>query len=147
MLRVSGRKSSNSGWWRTVAIHNYILKNRSFTATANFTIEQMANTLLPNDYSITILEIKERINKARFESLKAVNNELILMYLEIGNVISDKVATGWGDAIVDRLSLDLQREYPGIKGFSSRNPRRMKYIYERCQENEFWPQLVAKLTT
>src|SRR5476649_1268485 len=100
---ISGR-DSNSGWWRTVTIHNYILKNRSFTATANFTIEQMANTLLPNDYSITILEIKERINKARFESLKAVNNELILMYLEIGNVISGKVATGWGDAIVDRLS-------------------------------------------
>jgi predicted nuclease of restriction endonuclease-like (RecB) superfamily len=105
----------------------------------------MTNSLLPNDYYQTILEIKERINEARFKSFRAVNTEMILMYLEIGKVISIKVSRGWGNSVVDKLSIDLQAEYPGVKGFSSRNLRRMKQIYEQCGENEIWPQLVAKL--
>jgi predicted nuclease of restriction endonuclease-like (RecB) superfamily len=105
----------------------------------------MSNFLLPTDYQQTILQIKERINQARFVSLKAVNAEMILMYLEIGKVISVKVTSGWGDFIVDKFSIDLQAEYPGVKGFSLRNIRRMKYIYERCLEHSILPQAVAKL--
>lgn len=105
----------------------------------------MSNTNLPINYLQTFTEIKERINQARYQSLKAVNKELILAYLEIGKVISERVAKGWGDAIVDKLSLDLQAEYPGVKGYSSRNLRRIKQIHEQCGNNEIWPQLVAKL--
>ena len=100
---------------------------------------------LPTDYHQTILEIKNNINSARLKSLRAVNTELILMYLKIGKVISLKVSLGWGDAVVDKLSTDLQTEYPGVKGFSLRNIRRMKYIYEKCQEYSILPQAVAKL--
>jgi predicted nuclease of restriction endonuclease-like (RecB) superfamily len=105
----------------------------------------MSQDKLPVNYSQTFIEIKERINKARFQSLRAVNKELILAYLEIGKVISERVAKGWGDAVVDKLSIDLQSEYPGVKGYSSRNLRRMKQIYEQCAENPIWPQLVAKI--
>lgn len=108
-------------------------------------MENRTNSLLPKDYYQTILEIKQRINDARFKSFRAVNTEMILMYLEIGKVISLKVSKGWGDSVVDKLSIDLQAEYPGVKGFSSRNLRRMKQIHEQCGENEIWPQLVAKL--
>ena len=59
-------------------------------------MKTMTDSLLPNDYYQTILKIKERINEARFKSLRAVNTEMILMYLEIGKVISIKVARGWG---------------------------------------------------
>lgn len=103
------------------------------------------NTQLPVNYSQTFIEIKERINQARYLSLKAVNKELILAYLEIGKLISERVANGWGDAVVDKLSRDLQSEYPGVKGFSKRNLRRMKYIYELSSQNVILPQLVAKL--
>jgi predicted nuclease of restriction endonuclease-like (RecB) superfamily len=108
-------------------------------------MKTMTNSLLPNDYYQTILEIKERINEARFKSLRAVNTEMILMYLEIGKVISLKVSRGWGDFVVDKLSIDLQTEYPGVKGFSLRNIRRMKYIHEKCIEHSILPQAVAKL--
>lgn len=105
----------------------------------------MTNSLLPNDYYQTILEIKKRINEARFKSFRVVNTELILMYLEIGQVISLKASKGWGNSVVDTLSADLQAEYPNIKGFSSRNLIRMRQIHEKCSDNTIWPQLVAKL--
>lgn len=105
----------------------------------------MTQYTLPIDYNPTFLALKERINQGRFECLKVVNTELILIYLEIGKVVSAKVATGWGDAIVNKLSLDLQNEYPGVKGFSLRNIRRMKYVHEKCLLHSILPQLVAKL--
>ncbi len=100
---------------------------------------------LPVNYTQTFAEIKARINQARFDSLKAVNSQLILMYLDLGKVISNRVQNGWGDFVVDKLSVDLQSEFPGVKGFSLRNLRRMKYIYEKCLENSILPQLVAKI--
>ena len=103
------------------------------------------NTQLPLNYLQTFIEIKERINQARYQSLSVVNKELILAYLSIGKVISERTHNGWGDAIVGKLSSDLQSEYPGVKGFSERNLRRMRQIYERCGDNSNWPQLVAKL--
>ena len=36
---------------------------------------------LPIDYQKTFLELKERINKARYKSFVAANSEVILMYL------------------------------------------------------------------
>lgn len=105
----------------------------------------MGTIQIPVNYHQTFIEIKERVNKARYQSLKAVNTELIQLYLEIGNLISNRVKDGWGDAVVDKLSLDLQNEYPGVKGFSPRNIRRMRLIHETITGNLIWTQAVSKL--
>jgi hypothetical protein len=105
----------------------------------------MTHSLLPNDYHQTFLEIKNKINAARFQSLRAVNTQMILMYLEIGKLIAEKVSKGWGNAVVDTLAVDLQAQYPGITGFTSRNLRRMKQIHEQCGDPAIWPPLVAQL--
>ena len=97
------------------------------------------------DYPETLLELKKRINLAQYKSFSAVNAELILLYLDIGKVISQKIKLGWGESVVDTLSKDLQTEYIGIKGFSSRNLRRMRFIFDEINDNSIWPQLVAKL--
>lgn len=39
---------------------------------------------------------------------------------------------GWGKSIVQKLSDDLKREFPGIKGFSVRN---LLYIHQFYPEN------------
>jgi hypothetical protein len=88
------------------------------------------HSILPSDYSETLLEIKNRINLTGYKSLEAVNSEQILMNLDIGRTISIKVANGWGDAIVDNMYFDIQSEFPGIKGFPLRYLRRIKFIYE-----------------
>ncbi|MGJ1203850.1 PDDEXK nuclease domain-containing protein [Sphingobacterium lactis] len=101
--------------------------------------------LVPSDYHATLAQLKERISVAQYKSLSAVNQELIHMYLDFGRVISERVKDGWGSSIVDTLSRDLQAEYPGVKGLSPRNLRRMKLIFEEISNNEFWTQLVAKI--
>jgi predicted nuclease of restriction endonuclease-like (RecB) superfamily len=70
---------------------------------------------------------------------------MILAYLDIGKVLSEKTKSGWGNSVIKQLSKDLQAEFPGVKGFSDRNLRRMKYIYEEMEANQIWPQAVAKL--
>ena len=37
---------------------------------------------------------------------------------------------GWGKAIVENLAKDLQKEFPGIQGFSSANLWRIRLFYE-----------------
>ena len=101
--------------------------------------------LVPSDYHATLAQLKDRISVAQYRSLTAVNQELILMYLDLGSVISDRVKGGWGLSVVDSLSKDLQAEYPGVKGLSPRNLRRMKLIFEETFGDEFWTQLVSKI--
>ena len=51
-----------------------------------------------------------------------MNHELISLYWDIGKAIAEnREAAGWGDAIVEKLSRDLNREFPGVRGFSSQN--------------------------
>ena len=56
-----------------------------------------------------------------------VNTQLLQLYWEIGNTISQQEeAEGWGAKIVDSLAKDLKTEFPDIKGLSPRNLRYMR---------------------
>ncbi len=100
---------------------------------------------LPSNYIQTFSGLKKQINQARQRSLQAVNREMILAYLEIGKTVSERVKTGWGSSVIDRLSADLRAEFPGMKGFSARNLHRMKLVYEKMKEDAISPQAVAKI--
>ena len=61
-------------------------------------------------------EITKRIRSAQYEALKAVNKEMITLYWEIGRRITEQQkALGWGKSVVENLSQDIQKEFPGIK--------------------------------
>ena len=82
------------------------------------------------EYKTFLKEIKERIYKAQYDALKAVNKELINLYWDIGrSIVAKQDALGWGKAIVETLAKDLQKEFPGIQGFSSANLWRMRNFY------------------
>lgn len=100
---------------------------------------------LPENYNQTLLNLKNRIKIAQYKSLSIVNTEMIFMYLDFGKIFSEKLQSGWGESIIDTISKDLQSEYHGVKGFSSRNLRRMKLIYEEVCNNSIWTQLVTKI--
>jgi predicted nuclease of restriction endonuclease-like (RecB) superfamily len=100
---------------------------------------------LPENYSQTLINLKTRIKHAQYKSLSTVNTEMILMYLDFGKIFSEKLQSGWGESIIDIISKDLQSEYIGVKGFSSRNLRRMKLIYEEVCNNSIWTQAVSKI--
>jgi predicted nuclease of restriction endonuclease-like (RecB) superfamily len=80
-----------------------------------------------SEYKIFFEEIKEQIRKSQYEALKLVNKELIDLYWTIGKMIVEKQEKqGWGKSIVEVLSEDLQKEFPGVQGYSSVNLWRMR---------------------
>lgn len=53
---------------------------------------------------------------------------------------------GWGAGVIPRLSKDLRKEMPGVKGFSERNLKRMVRFYKEYPWlEEIRPPVVAKL--
>ncbi len=68
------------------------------------------------------------------------------MYWEIGHQLSLKQKEGWGKSVVENLSKDIQKEFPGIKGFSSRNMWYMVQFYEEYCRNEILQPLVAEIS-
>ena len=52
----------------------------------------------------------------------AVNREKVFLYWSIGgDILARQRAEGWGGKIIDRPARDLQNEFPGVEGFSSRS--------------------------
>ncbi|MHB8858656.1 MAG: PDDEXK nuclease domain-containing protein [Thermoleophilia bacterium] len=91
----------------------------------------------PDAYGNLLGEIRERIRSSQYAALRAVNRELIALYWDIGRMIVERQAREkWGRAVVERLARDLQREFPGIRGFSASNLWRMRLFYEAYAENE-----------
>ena len=92
-------------------------------------------------------EITKRIRSAQYEALKAVNKEMINLYWEIGKRITEQQkALGWGRSVVENLSKDIQKEFPGIKGFGVSNMWDMARFYAEYQSNEILQPLVAEFS-
>lgn len=104
------------------------------------------SSLLPDNYVNLLSEVKQRIRSAQYEALKAVNRELINLYWEIGRLIVERQeGSTWGKSIVEQLAADLQAEFPGISGFSSRNIWNMRNFYLTYSSNQKLQPLVAEI--
>ncbi|MFH1307104.1 MAG: PDDEXK nuclease domain-containing protein [Candidatus Micrarchaeota archaeon] len=81
-------------------------------------------------YADFLIDIKQRIREAQYSALKAVNKQLVGLYWDIGMKIVEKQEKfGWGKSVVETLAKDLQKEYPGIRGFSAQNLWAMRQFY------------------
>ena len=97
-------------------------------------------------YKEFLIEIKEKIYQSQYKAFKAVNSELIALYQDIGKSIVEKQEQyGWGKSVVENLSKDLQSEFPGTRGYSSRNLWYMRNFYARYRESEKLQPLVAEI--
>ena len=100
---------------------------------------------LPPDYPKLLAEIKARVHASRIRAAVSVNRELILLYWEIGRLILQRQeAEGWGAKVIDRLAVDLGREFPDQKGFSARNLKYMRKLAESYPEREIVQQAAAQ---
>jgi predicted nuclease of restriction endonuclease-like (RecB) superfamily len=71
------------------------------------------------------------IQEARIRAFSKVNAELVMLYFNVGQIVSVKVAEGeWGDATVDELVLFIEKKIPGLTAFNRRGLYRMKQFYE-----------------
>lgn len=81
-------------------------------------------------YGKLLQDIKARILAAQYQALRSVNRELIGLYWDIGRMIVERQkGKTWGRAVVARLAGDLQKEFPGVRGYSAQNLWYMRQFY------------------
>ena len=97
-------------------------------------------------YSSFIKEIKDLIYRRQYEAIKRVNSELMLLYWEIGEEINrQQREQGWGKSVIEILAQELQKEFPGVKGFSITNLWRMRSFYLEYSQNSNLPPVVGEI--
>ena len=97
-------------------------------------------------YGSFIKEIKDLIYRRQYEAMKKVNSELMLLYWEIGEEINRKQSEqGWGKSVVEILSKELQKEFPGVRGFSTTNLWRMRNFYLEYSQISNLPPPVGEI--
>lgn len=82
------------------------------------------------DYADWIADIKKRYRSAQVKAAVKVNAEKLLFNWQLGrDLVQKKAEERWGAGVVEQVSLDLKREFPGADGFSTSNLWYMKKWY------------------
>jgi len=89
----------------------------------------MSDFLPTIEYSNFLKDIKVRIASVRIQAMSAVNRELIQLYWYIGAQIKEK-QSAWGSKFLEKLAVDLNKQYEGARGFSVTNLKRMRMLAE-----------------
>jgi predicted nuclease of restriction endonuclease-like (RecB) superfamily len=97
------------------------------------------------EYRQFIEELKARVTAARISAARHVNRDLILLYWDVGRAIVEKQRVhSWGDSVVEMVSADLRRAFPGMRGFSSDSVWRMRQFYMDYADPAFLEQAVPE---
>jgi len=103
-------------------------------------------SLFPDNYDDFFRNLKERIRSAQVKAALAVNQELVLLYWQIGqDILQRQQEEGWGTKVVDRLAQDLKMEFPEMTGFSPRNLKYMRAFAEAYPAEAIVHQLGAQI--
>jgi predicted nuclease of restriction endonuclease-like (RecB) superfamily len=110
----------------------------------------MTNTLPSSpwgeDYRHWLVELKQRVERARLRAVSNANRELVTLYWQIGREILDRQQQqGWGAGVVDQLARDLKEAFPDMRGFSPRNLKYMRSLAQAWPDVEFVQQPAAQL--
>lgn len=85
-----------------------------------------------SEWRDAVKAIKYAILQSQYRAAKGVNREQLSLYFGIGRYISEHSRKGfWGTGAIDRISEQLQKELPGLRGFSGANMRKMRIFYEQ----------------
>ena len=84
-----------------------------------------------NNYSQAVKVIKEAILRSQYRAASAANKEQLSLYYGIGCYVSKNSREGfWGKGAIETISQQLQKELPGLRGFSASNIKNMRSFYE-----------------
>lgn len=98
-------------------------------------------------YEPLVDDLKDLIHKKQYQVLKSINSETVNLYWEIGEEIyRQQEENDWGKSIVQVLSTELQKEFPGAKGYSAANLWRMRNFYLTYRDSEKLPPLVREIS-
>ncbi len=92
-------------------------------------------------------QIIEMIEKRKNNAYRKVNEEMILLYLEVGKFLYVmKENSSYGDKITTKAADFMKNNYPAIKGFTKRNIERMIQFYITYKDDEIATPLVTQLS-
>lgn len=120
-------------------------KSRSGSAPA---MEQVPPSFVeaPAGYAAWFVELKARIQTAQQRIAVAANQELVLLYWQIGrDILARQAHQGWGAKVIERLAHDLHNTFPRMKGFSRANLMYMRAFADAWRDGEIVQQLVGRL--
>lgn len=101
---------------------------------------------LPSGYTDLLGELKKRVRGARIKALRTVNTQLIELYWSIGQAVrAEQEKQGWGSQVIKRLSDDLRKEFPDMKGLSARNIQYMTTFARTWAQGPIAQQPAAQL--
>lgn len=70
---------------------------------------------------------KNAITRTQLEIMIDANKKLVNLYYKIGKMLEEN--SSWGNKVIDNVALDLKMSFPNLKGFSVRNLKYMKTLY------------------
>lgn len=83
------------------------------------------------NYSEAVNAIKVAILQSQYIAAKAINSSQLSLYYGVGQYVSQNSREGfWGTGAIENISSQLQKELPGLRGFSAANIKFMRQFYE-----------------
>ncbi len=108
----------------------------------------MTDSLFPEltNYDAFLTTLKQRVRTAQMRAALAVNQELVLLYWQIGReILQRQQDEGWGTKVIALLAKDLKREFPDIKGFSRTNLLYMRAFAEAYPDEQIVQQAAGQI--
>ncbi len=103
----------------------------------------MGTELTPTQFD----EIIAIIEKAKARAIKAVNAELIQLYWNVGEYLSNLcAASNFGDKVIDEVAAYIAKSNQSLKGFNRRGLYRMRQFYETYKDDGFVTPLVTQIS-
>ncbi len=97
-------------------------------------------------YKNWLKTLKATIQQSKFQTALQVNSNMLMMYWLIGKELNEKIEKeNWGAKVIDTLSVDLQKEFPDMQGFSVRSLTYMKDFATKYNNGLILQQPVAEL--
>ncbi len=82
-------------------------------------------------YTEAVKVIKEAILRSQYRAASSANKEQLSLYYGIGCYVSKNSREGfWGKGAIESITQQLQKELPGLRGFSATNIKNMRSFYE-----------------
>lgn len=88
-------------------------------------------TQKPDLHSLEFDAVLHLIREAKNRVYAKANAELVLLYFNVGKIVSEKIDLGnWGENTVTQLAQFIASHYPELSGFNRRGLHRMRQFYE-----------------
>lgn len=86
-----------------------------------------------------VCTIKHAILQSQYRAAKLITGEQLSLYFGIGCYVSARSRQEkWGTGVINRISEQLSRELPGLRGFSASSIKNMRLFYE------FWASFLIR---